>query len=289
MSDSKVLNFSWKELATLRTDFEELIPDSDFLKTVLDGVTRVGREKGNPIRGNLVACGLREVIGHVLHTLAPDEDVKSCVWFKQSPETNSITRRQRANYIVHAGLPHEFVEQTLKLDVQHDIQFLLDAMNELSRAAHVRPETIVNKGREVREMIHVVLDSLCCLLKTAKSSREQMQYVIADVMRESVFERLISESIEEITELATHTAVVGHEIDKIEVRNMDATRICYVITGNVDVELQYGSDTDVRNDIGVQLDDSFPYRASISSKAAKPLEIRSDDVELVVDNRSFYE
>ena len=81
----------------------------------------------------------------------------------------------------------------------------------------------------------------------------------------------------------------GHYIDTVEVRKMDATRICYVVTGQVEVELQYGSDSDVRDDIGFRQDDSYPYHATVSSNAAKPLEIRSSDVDFTVDNRRFFE
>ena len=70
---------------------------------------------------------------------------------------------------------------------------------------------------------------------------------------------------------------------------MDATQISYAIRGQVDVELQYGSDSDVRNDIGFRHDDTYPYRATVSSNATKPLEVDSSSVDLTVDNSSFFE
>jgi hypothetical protein len=64
-----------------------------------------------------VASGLREATGHVLHSLAPDSEVRRCVWFKQAKDTPTVTRRQRTNYIVQAGLPDEFVKKTLRINV----------------------------------------------------------------------------------------------------------------------------------------------------------------------------
>ena len=282
-------NTSWNDLDALRTDLVKQCPDNGFLSQVLKGVMRVARDKGNPIRGNLVASGLREVIGHVLHTLAPDKSVRSCVWFEQAADTNTVTRAQRAKYIVQAGLPNEFVNDTLGLDVGQFVQPVLDAVKVLSKATHVRAETIIHKSRPVREMIHDVLLGLRVLLDAAAASRDEMKRVIASVMHHAVFESLIAETIQELDELSTHTVVDGHYIDAVEVEEMDATRICYAITGHVDVELQYGSDSDVRNDIGYRRDDTYPYRATVSSKVAKPLEIHSDDVELAVDNSSFFE
>ena len=49
---------------------------------MLEGAFEVGESK-NPIRGNLCAAAIREVTGHVLHTLAPDSRVSNCCWYKQ--------------------------------------------------------------------------------------------------------------------------------------------------------------------------------------------------------------
>ena len=250
---------------------------------------RVARDKANPIRGNLAASGLREIVGHVLHGLAPDEDVRLCVWFVQDPGTSTVTRRQRAQYIVHAGLPDTFVGKTLKLDVAKSVQPILDAMGALNKGTHVRPETIVHKGRDVRAMTRDVLYGLLRLLDAAAASRDELKQAIEDVMEHAVFERLIMETISELDELSTHTAVDDHYIDTVEVQDINATEITYVISGKVGVELQYGSNADVRRDIGFRQSDSYPYRATVSSRAAKPLAIDGRDVDLTVDTSSFYE
>ena len=289
VSVSDTQNKSWKEIDALLICLVEHFPNDRFLRKLLKGTMRTARDKGNPIRGNLVATGLRELIGHVLHSLAPDDQVRICVWFEQAADTNTVTRRQRAKYIVHAGLPDTFVKDTLKLDVRQFVQPLLYAIDELNKATHVRAETIVHKGRKVRAMTHEVLFGLLHLLDAAAASREEMKRVIAGVMHHAVFERLISETIQELDELSTHTVVDGHYIDTVEVRKMDATRISYVVTGEVEVELQYGSDSDVRDDIGFRQDDSYPYHATVSSYAATPLKIRSGDIDFAVDNSSFYE
>lgn len=249
----------------------------------------VARDKGNPMRGNLVASGLREVVGHVLHGLAPDEEVRRCVWFERVEGTKKPTRRQRARYIVHAGLPEEFVEKELNLDVEQVAKPVLEAVDALSKATHVRPGTIVQKGSDVRAMLDKSLRGVVGLLDAAATSREKTTQAIADVMHEAVFQRLISEAIPELDELSTHTIVDDHYIERVDVDEMDATRVGYVINGTVEVELQYGSNGDVRRDIGFRRSDSCPYLATVGSSAAKPMDIQSDDVRLSVDNRSFFE
>lgn len=289
MSKKGTGNISWKYIKSLRTDLLARFPNDRFLEKLLAGVTRTGRDKKNPIRGNLVASVLREVIGHVLHSLAPDGQVRDCVWFEQAKDTDTVTRRQRAKYIVFAGLPGDFVEQRLRLNIDDFVDPLLDAIKALNKATHVRSETIVYKGRKVRFMVQDVLGGVINLLEAASASREELKQALASVMHDAVFQNLISDTIPDLDELSTHTTIDGHYIDKVEVCAMDARRITYEITGQVEVDLQYGSNSDVKNDIGFRQDDSYPYRAIIVSEAAKPLDIHSGNVELTVDNSSFYD
>lgn len=224
-----------------------------------------------------------------MHDLALDAEVRKCVWFVQATDTNTVTRRQRAAYIVHAGLPSDFIEEKLGIDVRVESQPLIDAMEALNKATHVRAETVVHDVRDVRAMLHDVFHGLLTLLDAAEESRAGLKHAIADVMHHAVFDNLISETIQELDEISTHTTVDGHHIDTVEVRSLTATGIEYAITGQVEVELQYGSNSDVRNDIGFRQDDSYPYSAVITSNPAKPLDIHRNNVRLQVDNSSFYE
>jgi len=265
------------------------MPKDKFFDTVLEGCFRVARDRDNPLRGNFAASGLREAIGHVLHSLAPDEDVRACVWFIQATDTKTVTRQQRASYIVKAGLPDEFVSDTLDIDVRDYTTPLIEVMDGLNRATHVRADTILSKGSKIRVMIHDVLRGLDQLLEAANKSREAITHAVADAMQEAVFEKLISETIDELDELSTHTTVDGHNIDKVTVTKLDSQDISYRVEGEVEVELQYGSNSDVKNDIGFRQGDSYPYVVTVTCAVARPMAIRADDLNISVDNRSFYE
>lgn len=279
----------WPDILALQADLLKSFSDDRFLKKLVKGTMRVARDKKNPIRGNLVASGLREVIGHILHSLAPDSSVRACIWFVQAEDTKTVTRRQKAHYIVQAGLPDDFVKHTLQLETSDFTKPLLEAFEGLNKSTHVRSETILSKGHAVRQMIHDVLASLLDLLAAAAIGRDEIKRAIEGVMHNAVFENLISDTIQELDELSTHTLVDGHFIETVTVAVMDAKQITYTLTGQVEVKLQYGSDSDVRNDIGLRQNDSYPYSATVSSKADKPMNIQSNDVTLIVDNSSFFE
>jgi hypothetical protein len=259
------------------------------LKVVLDGCLRVGQDRENPLRGNFLASGLREAIGHVLHSLAPDEAVRACGWFAQAKDTTTVTRQQRASYIVKAGLPDDFVSDTIKIDVHEYTKPLIEVMDGLNKATHVRPDTILSKGTEIRLMARDVLFGIDQLLEAAADSRKAIYQAVADVMHEAVFEKLISETIQELDELSTHTTVEGHQIHGVRVTKLDSVEISYRVTGEVEVELQYGSNSDVENDIGFQQNGSFPYVVTVTCAVAQPMNVRADNLDVTIDNQSFYE
>jgi hypothetical protein len=280
---------SWKEIERARRSLIANMPHDKFLIKILKGVVRTGKDKGNPIRGNLVASGLRELVTYMLHKLAPDDDVRLCVWFVQAKDTKTVTRAQRARFIIHAGLPNDFVEQELKVDHKAVSGPLLEAMNALQKFTHVRAESVIYQSTAVREMLYEAINEIHALLVYAKECREMINEAVANALHRAVLESLILETIQELDELSTHTRVDHHWINTIKVKRLDATEIHYRITGEVEVELQYGSNSDVANDIGMHSGDSYPYRAKVSADAGKPLDINAEAVKISVDTKSFYE
>lgn len=280
---------SWRQIARMSRELARRCGKDRFLGTVLKGSIKVGKSWGNPIRGNLAAAGLREAVGHVIHKLSPDDEVRACVWFAQAEDTATVTRRQRANYIIKAGLPDAFVADVLRFDVKTHADELIDMVNDLNKSTHVRPNTILTNGAEIRRMFVEVLSGIEGLLDAAEDSRKSVQEGVGAALHNAVFEKLIGEAIQELDELSTHTAIDHHWIDEIEVLEMDANEISYRVSGTVAVELQYGSGSDVANDIGFRSNDSYPYEATVKGEIADPINIDAGDVDLKVDNSSFYE
>lgn len=282
-------SIAWEDVDSARRDLINLVPRDRFLEKLCKGAIRAGRDTTNPIRGNLVASALRELATHVLHDLAPDDEVRRCIWFEQAADTKTVTRSQRARYIVQAGLPNDFVKETLKVDAGAMAKPLLAAMDKLHKATHLRAETVVYKGSAVREMLYEVLTEIHALLEDAANARHSITGAVSTSLHNAVFENLILDTIQELDELSTHTRVDGHIIDEIKVRRLDAGEIEYRVTGEVEVELQYGSNSDVANDIGMRSDDSYPYKAKVIAAAARPLDIDAEAIQLTVDTSSFYE
>jgi hypothetical protein len=255
---------------------------------VLEGAFQVGESK-NPIRGNLCAAAIREVTGHILHALAPDLRVSNCCWYRQEPNTNGPTGQQRAIYIVQGGLSIDFVSKTLQLDHRAVCRPLIKAMDRLNRATHVREETVLTDDREIRLLVDDALQGLLDLFEATRECQQEVHKQLADEIHDAVFDTFLSETLQELDELSTHTTVDDHYVAEVRVLRVDDNFIHLVARGTVYVELQYGSGSDLRNDMGAVMSDSYPYTARMQSNARSPREIFKDTIDVAVNNRSFYE
>jgi hypothetical protein len=229
---------SWPALRRKGDAILAELPEDEFAATVLDGALQVG-QSSNPIHGNLCAAAIRELAGHVLHSLAPDARVSDCCWYKPEPNTKGPTRQQRATYIVQGGLPIDFVTQTLNLDHKAVCRPLIKAMDELNRATHVREETILSNDREIRALADAAFNSLLHLFEAARACQQEVHRHLADEIDDAVFDGFLSETLQELDELSTHTTFDEHHLDEIRVLSIDNKWIELVVKGKVYVELQY--------------------------------------------------
>src|SRR5208283_5092883 len=110
-----------------------MLPD-DFSQKLLSGSLRVVWDDNNPIRVNLFALGIREMVRHVLAMKAPDDEVRDCGWFVAAMEKKKqnatpealkqidvVTRRDRMVYATQGGLADDLL-QGLDIDTEgmHD-------------------------------------------------------------------------------------------------------------------------------------------------------------------------
>lgn len=278
----------WSELERTRKSLVRMRKGDLFFERVLDGALQAARQKTNPIRGNLAAAALRELVGHLLHGLAPDSELTACSWYSQVKGTKGPTRAQRAQFIAHGALSPTYVEETLGLVIAEISTPLLEAMDELNKRTHVRAGSVLSASKQVRWLCAEVLDAVTELLEAARDCRSAVEEQLREHIDQAVMDRLIEEQIQELDELSTHTTVDEHQSEEIEVVEIGLEVITLSVTGTVYVTLQYGSNSYVRNDIGAVMPDSYPYKAEVQVKTLAPTEFVGT-IDVHVDNSSFYE
>ncbi|OWV40353.1 hypothetical protein CDZ96_25955 [Mameliella alba] len=94
--------------------------------------------------------------------------------------------------------------------------------------------------------------------------------------------------LDELDILSTHTRVEYPFVDEITVEKIDQSHVYVGVTGDVNVELVYGSGSDFRRGEGATLDDSFPFEVSLRSPITD-LDKFETTQPIKVDTSSWYE
>lgn len=268
---------------TIVQELEDNLPDA-FSRTLLKGGLEALNSE-NPIRAHLFATALRELIGHLLHLFAPDQEVSNCGWFR--PEAEKPTRRQRATYAIQGGLPDATVS-TLGIDPRWLHSEMRDAFAELNKRTHVRVDTVLSDAKEIEDFQRQVLTAVNEFLSTIHELRAELVSSIQSHANSVVFEKLIEETVAEIDLLSTHSLIEHVEVEELEVEEIRAREILYRASGSVIVELNYGSGSDRANDMGATMSEEYPFTCAIEG-SVDDLEnlLHANDVK--VDTSSFYE
>lgn len=260
----------------------------DFSRTVLRGALRVADDDGNPIRGNLFATAIREVLGHMLHELAPDDEVEQCSWFLRETADGRPTRAQRQRYVIQGGLSDRYVEETLNLDVDALRRQLRDCIKALNKATHLRPGTVLSETDGVEALVQDALGSLASLLDAIDHCRTEMMVAVTEAVGDEATDEVLRETIQAIDELATHHSIEEVYVDEVKTVKIDAHFVWYRATGTIGAELQWGSSSDFRRGDGATLDHSFPFICVIPATVGDPERFETSMIDLLVSDGDWY-
>jgi hypothetical protein len=241
------------------------------------------------LRFNNFATGLRELTRIVLHDRAPEKDVKGCCWFKQQFNEGKpiITRAQRVQYAIQAGLPEDFVENTLGIDVKSTLKEFKGIIDELNKFTHVEKETFDTDEDVAVQLADVALEMFDSLLRTIDDCRSEVRTALEDAARDALNDEMISNMVEDLDVLSTHSTVDQAHVEEFKLRSMGPKLLNFHGSGSVDCDLQYGSDSDNERGDGVRSSASFPLTCEFEADISSPLDLEVKN--LSVDNSSFYE
>lgn len=264
---------------------------TDFEHQMLDAAINNIEDTVSPIRFNNFAYVVRELIRHILERLAPDQDVLATSWFKpEDPEKpKMITRIQRMKYAVQGGLYDSFVEKTLDIDVTDVTRSFKKAIDKLSKYTHINPETFGVDEEEVEKNLHSLLISFKALFLLINETKQKYDHHLVDLIDKEVLEQMYYDTINEVDILSTHSTVEGYTINDIDVDDVDLNNVSCMVSGSVEVRLQYGSDGDQRRGDGMVMYKEFPFKSTISARIDETLgEFKIDTDSLEVNTDSFY-
>jgi hypothetical protein len=263
------------------------LPD-EFSRTMLEGALHVLRQHQNPMRAQQFAATLRELITHVLQSLAPDADVARCSWYKQDQNTDGPVRRQRALYTCRGGLSDDFMKHKLGVDPKALHSEFSQVFQQLHKRTHVRADTLLTDPAEIEDFANEVIGALADVFDTIDDVRARILDAVSVELHGEATSAFINQTIEELGEISTHYETGTVWIDDVEVISLDADRIEYRVKGNVDVTLMYGSGSDRANDLGAEIAESYPYDCRTRASTSDPTKFEAEETTMKVDTGSWH-
>ncbi len=263
---------------------------SAFQQQLLAASLQSAAHLGNPLRLNNFSASFRELFRHVFLALAPDQQVESCRWFKPDPTAQGKpTRAQKASFVIHGGLDPTYVQDELGIDVEQERAALLQTINRLSKFTHVNEPSFGSPADVVERQVLQACRALTSFLDCADEARKLLCERVEDRIHDDVVSEAISETILSVDEIASHHSVEHVEVEEIHVTAIDHEAIEFTAYGCLEVELQWGSNSDVRRGDGAVMTDSYPLTCKFVSKVSDPEDIEVVEDSLCVDTSSWWD
>lgn len=246
-------------------------------------------DENNLLRFSNYAYALRELFNHVIRRMAPSDNVEVCEWFAGLNERGNISRRDLYKYIIQGGLSDEYITNDLGLEVNRVYTGLRDAFNSMNRLTHISDKVFPIDNLRGRGIISEVNRCISDLFNMLESCHNEIIYKLDEKINNAAIEGAIFQSIESIDLLSTHSSVGELDINDVVISEINDSEIVFFVTGKVNVELQWGSNSDVRNDIGGVGEQSFPFSCQVRSSVLDPENVFCEEGAFQVDTASWWD
>ncbi|MEQ4311738.1 hypothetical protein ABNM01_02390 [Pseudomonas syringae] len=250
----------------------QLIDDSRFERSLYEAAVFNLEDRRNKLRFHNFAFAMRELAGHTLARLAPDEDVKRCIWWKKKPKGTvpQVTRIERCVYATQGGLSNHYVVKKLGLDFSRDYETLRDAVIRLSEYVHITPEVFELSDEDIDRLAQETVDAVGRLMGCIDECRKAIADRLSESITDAAIQQVLGESLDAVDELATHYYVEDVEVDSHDVTGITADAVHIRASGSIGVTLQWGSNSDLRNGDGAEMDQSFGFTCELTCATPNP-------------------
>jgi Predicted pPIWI-associating nuclease len=278
-SNKAAINQSVEELRDKNND--------QFSNWAIDGALSALSGSENPLRLNFFSTAMRILFEHIMDTRSPEDHVVRAAWFKAQKPSGKPTRWQRVIFAIQGGLSESLVKDELKIDLPGLRKRLLGAVDELSKHVHGRENTIIRDLSEQDAVVAQTVAAMGAFLDALHECRQAVLKPIAGALDRGAIDALLSETLLEVDELATHHSVEEIYVDDINVTTIGVDSITYRVSGEVGVTLQRGSNSDVRRGDGAEVEQSFPFQCEFELPLEDPWDLDLAELSYRVDTSKW--
>ena len=250
----------------------QLVADSQFERELYEAAMINLEDHRNGLRFHNFAFAMRELVSHTLARLAPDEEVQQCIWWKKKARgvIPQVTRVERCVYATQGGLSNDYVTKNLGLDFQQVHENLRDAVIRLSEYVHITPEIFRLDDDEIERLAEETVEAVARLMACILECREAVADRLSEEISDAAVEQVVGESLDAVYELATHYYLERVYVESHEVVRITSEAVHFKVSGTLDVTLQWGSNSDLRNGDGAAMDGSFDFTCELTCETPYP-------------------
>lgn len=271
----------------------QLLGDSRFERDLYEAAMFNLEDRRNKLRFHNFAFAMRELVGHTLARLAPDEEVKKCIWWKKKPRdvVHQVTRMERCVYAAQGGLSNHYVTKRLGLDFNQEHENLRDAVVRLNGYVHITPEVFRLEDDDIQRLAEETIEAVAGLMACILECRSAVADCLSDAINDAAVNQVVSESLDAVDELATHYFLEEVYVDSHEVSHITSAAVHFKVSGSVGVTLQWGSNSDLRKGDGAEMDQSFDFTCELTCATPNPDPEALEFVEnsVMVDTGDWYD
>lgn len=173
--------------------------------------------------------------------------------------------KDRIKYIVQGGFSDEIVKSILGLDFQNKIQRINTYFRDtLSAHVHISKNTFNCSTEEIAQKTEEFSQIFRTFWILVQRLRTDLIRALQNDLSEIITEKFLQDTFDDLDCLSTHTRVDDIYISDIEIVNITENYFKVCIDGNIGVELQYGSDGDLKRGIGDIMNDDYPFEINFN-------------------------
>lgn len=240
---------------------------------------------------NNFAYAMRELIRHLLHRSAPDEEIRKCSWFKHDPTSKSgITRRHRLQYMIHGGLGNYLLRKMeLEQLINDACENLLSQQKILDSFTHIGPTTFAIPLEKSQELAQQCIAAVIRIISIINQIKNDVFEKIEANLDSHLLESTIFESCAEIEVLARRASIEELHTEGFDKITILSHKVILTIVGTASCYFEYGSRAEWREGDGSVLRPSFPFQAQVTVMIEQPFGEALSVQRVGINTDSWYE
>ena len=131
------------------------------------------------------------------------------------------------------------------------------------------------------------VSATAAFLDTLEDCRKAVFTPVAAALDNAAVDVIMSDSLIEVDELATHFSLDDVYVEDITVAAIGAHTLTYVVAGSAEVTLQWGSNLDLHAGDGAEASQSFPFRCELTVPVEAPWDLRRAQSKCLVDTSAW--